>query len=106
MRTYWLSFCDTDAPEGQQFKGVCIVDVTVAQKDEAELFVTMTWGPRDEDAYWLGAAITQSKEQGCNPGGEVMSLRIDDHPNFGTVECPRNRLLSKSDLEILGHVAV
>lgn len=30
-RTYWLSFCDGDRPEGQQFLGACVVDVTATE---------------------------------------------------------------------------
>lgn len=34
-RIFWLSFCDTDRPKGQQFLGVSVVDVTEEQIAEA-----------------------------------------------------------------------
>lgn len=36
MQTWWLSFCDTEKPAGQQFLGVVIVDVDETDAQRAE----------------------------------------------------------------------
>ncbi len=103
-RTYWLSFCDNDRPAGQQFLGVAVVDVTEKDRAEAEVITREKWGERDEEVYWLGAAIRKSHQEGCNPGGEVASARIDEFITPETPDCPRHRLLSKAELQALGHM--
>lgn len=52
---YWLSFCDTDRPEGSQFLGVSIVP-----------------------ALDLLEAVTVAHAMRCNPGGEVLGVVIPD----------------------------
>jgi hypothetical protein len=106
-RTYWLSFCDTKAPEGEQFSGVAIVDVDEADMDEAMLEVLLRFGPRDDDAYWIAAAVRKAHEMGCNPGGEVQTMRIDEalRERADPPLCPRNRLLQKPELMALGHIS-
>ena len=37
MKTYWLSFCDSHQKKGDQFFGVCIIDVTEADASAALL---------------------------------------------------------------------
>lgn len=51
-KLWWLSFCDTDRPSGQQFLGVCIV----AGRD-------------------LEAAVRNAWVLGINPGGQVLGLK-------------------------------
>ena len=53
MKKYWLSFCDPDLPNGQQFLGVALVP--------AEDFID---------------AIQRSRRLGCNPGGEVRVMEL------------------------------
>lgn len=74
---WWLSFCDPDKPEGEQFLGVCIVH-----------------------GGGGGEAIQNAWTIGCNPGGEVMSIPIPEQhvPD----EQYRRRLLSKEELEEAG----
>ncbi len=106
-RTYWLSFADGDRPRGQQFLGVAVVDVTEADCDRAVPFVVRRRPPGspppEDEVLWVGAAITKAHETGCNPGGEVGSLRIDDHPDFAVrgPRYPRFQLLSRADLDAL-----
>lgn len=53
MARWWLSFCDPDRPEGEQFLGVCIVeaaDITTCTK--------VAWA------------------LGINPGGETKMMKI------------------------------
>lgn len=107
-QTWWLSFSDPDLPKGQQFLGMAIVDITeedaVAVHDEVD--ATLGGQRRvagDTDLDWMAAAIRESHMMGCNPGGCVLSGRIDHVPGFPERDAriPRNRLLSKADLETL-----
>jgi hypothetical protein len=96
-RTYWLSFCDSDLPAGQRFRGVVVVDVTRAQADEA---LRLRPDMYDQvEGPWIGAAIRACWSAGVNPGGEVASIRVDDHPAARRFlpHYPRLRLLSAED---------
>lgn len=53
MKQWWLSFCDSDRPKGQQFLGVAIVC-----------------------AHAFTEAITAAHVLGINPGGEVQGHAI------------------------------
>jgi len=74
---WWLSFCDVDRPVGSQFIGVALVSVPVNST--------------------LVNAVYEAWDQGCNPGGEVMGLRIPKEDQL-----PLNTLLSKADCERYG----
>lgn len=109
-QTWWLSFCDGDKPEGEQFLGVAIVDVTEDDANTVHDLVTRRRAmhglpPAERGVEWMAAAVERSHFTGCNPGGEVACLRIDEAPEFAAHDAtlPRNRLLSKSELEALGH---
>jgi hypothetical protein len=52
---YWLSFCDSDRPKGQQFLGACLVPAGETGDHKADLRIAL------QNAWLLG----------CNPGGEV-----------------------------------
>ncbi len=54
MTMWWLSFCDPDAPTGEQFLGACIVDAV----DEI-------------------TAVRVAHILGINPGGEVAFQDLD-----------------------------
>lgn len=105
-QTWWLSFCDSDRPEGDQFLGVVIVDVTEADAAAGHRAATARraeFGHTDPLAAgldWMTAAILKTHRTGCNPGGEVGAVRIDDAPQYPTkgAGLPRNTLLSKRDL--------
>jgi len=54
---WWLSFADPDKPEGQRFIGVAVV-------------------PCDTDT--ISRAADTAWKLGCNPGGEVLGMRLPD----------------------------
>lgn len=54
MRFFYMSFCDTTRPKGQQFLGATVVEARNAK-----------------------AAHARSKELGVNPGGETAMRAID-----------------------------
>lgn len=68
----WMSFCDPDKPEGQQFLGVIITK-----------------------ALGFAHAVEKAHELGINPGGEIQSMEFDpaevNPKDF-------DRLLSEADL--------
>jgi hypothetical protein len=108
-QTWWLSFCDSDRPTGQQFLGVVVVDIDETDVLQAAPFATAIrashgLGPlTDPSDLWMAAAITKTHRLQCNPRGEVASVRIDDRPDFATfgARYPRNRVLSWADIEAL-----
>lgn len=104
-QTWWLSFCDGDRPQGEQFLGVAIVDVTQAEADAAKVEIDLRFPQHQPGAEWIAAASRKAWAMGCNPGGQVRSMRIDDAPRFPDMNaaCPRNQLLSHADLTALGH---
>jgi len=108
-QTWWLSFCDSDRPEGEQFLGAAIVDVTEADVEAARpignaLRARHGLPPIEGADAWMAAAIHQSHVTRCNPGGQVLALRIDRAPEYPTkgAGLPRARLLSIADMRALG----
>lgn len=107
-RTYWLSFSDENRPTGAQFLGAAVIDVTERDVEQSFGYVTERRAQfglpaPPVDTVWIAAAIRKAHEANCNPGGEVASIRIDDRPEF-TVQgpkYPRQRLLSRADIEAL-----
>lgn len=55
MKTWWLSFCDARRPKGSQFLGACCV--------------------MGDD---FTGAVRSAHLHGCNPGGEVQGLKIEE----------------------------
>jgi hypothetical protein len=99
-RTFWLSFVDRDAPAGQRFKGVCIIDVDELEAGMMKREVDARFPHHAADAEWLAAATRKAWEYGCNPGGEVGSMElVTTHP------APRNRLLTREELTRWGQRA-
>src|SRR5438094_10123196 len=99
-KTFWLSFSDPDRPKGEQFLGVCLVDVTQADADAARRDLARRHPQAQDGAEWLAAAITKAHRLHCNPGGEVMSFEVPpDVPEAAMY--PRNQLLSREDLEAI-----
>ncbi len=74
---WWLSFCDTDRPEGQQFLGACIV--------------------HDGGTGEIGGAVIAAHALGINPGGEVAGLEAD--PDLVVPDKWINRLLTREECE-------
>lgn len=77
---FWMSFCDTEKPEGSQFLGVVIVT-----------------------AMGVAHAIDKSHRLGINPGGEVKIIKLDDDDDDILPE-HFNRLLSKQELVDAGYI--
>lgn len=75
MAYYWLSFCDTDLAEGDQFLGGCLIDA--------------------ED---VEDAITKSHRRKCNPGGEVACLQIAPEYEHNIAKFKLNHLYSKQEM--------
>lgn len=91
IHLYWLSFCDSQLPQGQQFLGACIISAH----------------------NWL-EAVTISHLFRINPGGEVQSIQIPDR-DIGYEGCTKhwdlcnanlNRLMKLDELRELGFVPV
>lgn len=77
MKTWFLSFCDHDLPEGSQFLGACIV---------------MGDG--------MPEALANARSLGCNPGGEVLGTDVEaEIVPFINAEW-RRRLLTKEDIAV------
>ena len=78
---FWLSFCDTERPVGQQFLGATVV--TASDVEEA---VRAAW------------------RLGINPGGEVAALGLvdDGSINADHLSFMLNSLRSKEEMETHG----
>jgi hypothetical protein len=100
MRTFWLSFTDPDRPKGEQFLGIALIDVTDADAARAKTEVAARFPHAREGSEWIAAATQVAWAMGCNPGGEM--LTIDVTGEYDTDKLPRNRLLSKADLNDCG----
>lgn len=98
-RLFWLSFCDPEKPQGQQFLGVAIVEVTREDAALASIIVAMGFPNALPGAEWIAAASSVARQHGCNPGGEIQACELG--PMFPT-NVPRHTLLSKAQLEALG----
>jgi len=73
---FWLSFCDTTRPQGQQFLGVIITR-----------------------AIDLLSAIQKTHKLGINPGGEVCAFEDESGKKY-----KEDVLLSKDELKELGYI--
>lgn len=104
IRTFWLSFCDGDKPEGQQFLGACIVDVTDKEAAESLIDLRLRFPKAREGAEWIAAASRKAHCTHCNPGGEMMSADVTDAPVEELARYPRHALMSKAQLEAFGPV--
>lgn len=104
-RIYWCSFVDPDLPEGQRNLGVCIVDIT---EQDAQLAKDFLERSRFRETYnkaegpWVAAVSQKAHRMSCNPGGEMASWRIDEHPDRGWLaSLPRNTLLTGAEADAL-----
>lgn len=79
---WWLSFADSNLPEGSQFLGACIVQGTEPKGQP---------GIRD--------CISQSHLLGLNPGGEIKFVQIPD--DRVVPEQWRERLLNREECAAL-----
>jgi hypothetical protein len=70
---WWLSFCDSNKPEGQQFLGCAIV--------RARGFI---------------GAVEEARAKGCNPGGQALGAPLPDGLKF---DGWANRLLTREECE-------
>lgn len=99
MRTFWLSFCDPDRPEGQKFLGAAVVDVTDEEAAAVTPLMRATFPLAQDGAEWIAAATGKAHAFGCNPGGEVSSVEITGAAHAALY--PRNQLMSKAEIEAL-----
>ena len=76
MTCYWLSFCD---PQDGHFLGGCIVT-----------------------ADSLEGAIKSAWQHGCNPGGEIQGVEIDEEHKPGIAKFKINHLYSKQEIIDMG----
>jgi hypothetical protein len=102
IRTFYLSFADDERPRGEQFLGACLVDVTDDDARAARTMIALKFPNARDGAEWIGAASTVAHRHGCNPGGQMLSVDVTDQPEKDRY--PRNRLLSRADLEQFGPV--
>ena len=106
MRTYWLSFCDNEKPQGQQFLGACIIEVEAIDAERAKALIDLQFPQHAPGAEWTAAATQKAHRQGCNPGGQVMSIDMTENLPSDRVEhwqaIPRNRLMDRDELQQRG----
>jgi hypothetical protein len=81
MGLWWLSFCDTDKPPGEQFLGVALVE-----------------------APDYPSAIRRAWRTGCNPGGVIAGFDLPlavmtNEKRLILAKAPRNTLLDKAQLD-------
>jgi hypothetical protein len=79
LKWFWLSFCDIEAPKGQQFLGVVILQADCAMN-----------------------AVTLSHTNHINPGGEVQIVELYDEFATNIPEVMRYRLLTRHEVETIG----
>ena len=79
MTYYWLSFCDSDRPEGQHFLGGCIVEA---------------WNAED--------AVREAWAQNCNPGGEVAIIEVTPQYEANVAKFTINHLYTRAEIEAMG----
>ena len=97
-KVFWLSFCDVDKPEGQQFLGACLIQVSEADAMDALVDILLRFPHAQEGAEWLGAAVKKAHRLGCNPGGEVASMEVElDNPNLSRFQL--NTLMDRATIE-------
>lgn len=76
---WWLSFADPEKPRGERNLGVCIVQ-----------------------GLDIGEAAKNAHAKGCNPGGEIMGVRIAEDKLDLFPEQYRNRLMSGAEVMAAG----
>lgn len=79
MTFYWLSFCDSSLPEGEQFLGGCII---AAESGEE--------------------AMRKAWKQHCNPGGEVAIVEITPEYEHNVANFKTNHLYTSAELKDMG----
>ncbi len=99
-RTYWVSCCDS-RPEGRQFLGVVIVEITEAEAAEigAEPF------PAGDP--WIKAIARKMWRLECNPGGQLGIMDVTEHHAADPrvlADTPRHVVLGEAQLRTLGHL--
>jgi hypothetical protein len=100
-RLFWLSFVDSDRPEGQRNLGVAVVEVMESDIAAAQEIINRDFPKADPRAGAVAAAICTAWATGCNPGGEVGCVEITDADPEKLARAPRHQLMSREDLERL-----
>lgn len=102
-KVFWLSFCDTHKPEGSQFLGACVVDVTAEEAQDVAFDVMLRFPFAQPGSEWLAAASRKAHQLGCNPGGEMASCEIPaDHPQLARYTF--GVLMDRATIEQIDHV--
>ena len=97
MRTFWLSFWDTDRPVGSQLLGGAVVEVETDTAEAMRTELLERDGRATDEGCWIAAALRTAHAAGCNPGGEVACGEIPpEHPDLALF--PRNVLLSRDEI--------
>jgi hypothetical protein len=97
VKTFWLSFCDAQRPEGEQFLGACVIDVDDGEAAAICGLIALRFPAAADGAEWIGAATAKAHRAGCNPGGQVAFTELAYPPAW----VPRGLLLQKPDIEAL-----
>jgi hypothetical protein len=99
--TLWMSFSDPARPPGQQFLGVCLIDVTEVEAHAAIPHMRALYPHAKEGAEWLFVAQRALWLLEINPGGAVGSFAqpVDFSP---WKDVPRLRLMSRAELKERG----
>jgi hypothetical protein len=100
-KLFWMSFVDPDAPKGQGFLGVTILEVTDAERLAVLPELRATFPHAKPGAEWILAATRKAHRLGANPSGEVLTTELNPNdPQAAAL--PRGRLLSHQELVELG----
>ena len=100
-RLYWLSFADDRRPPGKRSLGVSIVRVSGAEAND-EIPELVLFYPNHDPIHgpWVAAAARKAWALKINPGGEVLTQRLDDQPNMPAY--PENVALTPEQIREFG----
>src|SRR5262245_45090405 len=101
----WLSFADSERPDGEQFLGAVIVEIEDDEVEEAKADVEARAAQRKvkplPGAEYMAAACRKAWLMGCNPGGECAGKLLPPLSAAQREMLPLYRLLSKADIAAL-----
>lgn len=106
MRWFWLSFADPDLPEGSQFLGAIIIDVSAKDIEmlvDVDDRAAMLRGRGQEEDLPFYCATMRCHLLGINPGGECRGGEIPtDLVESETTPEQRRRLISFEEMQEIG----
>lgn len=101
MKTFWLSFCDSDRPKGQQFLGACVLDVADSEAESMLSDLTARFPNHQPGAEWIAAALKKAWALGCNPGGEVATSDVTAADPKALAHYERGQLYSRAEIDAI-----